>query len=174
MTAQEHTARSLSPHGRNCRSESLLVTFRTATLWWPVRSQLAEGEITPEDGHPRGAERICQYHEKRRVAVRSRAVRQDEAITAGTGRVVQEPSNGYFIRWSVHKFSIVVHTQGLLQPMAAFISPNTRMPVFRENTRSRTQGETVGRSACAAAKTPSSENYRLCLQNSIPNSTVAG
>ena len=126
MTAQEHTARSLSPHGRNCRSESLLVTFRTATLWWPVRSQLAEGEITPEDGHPRGAERICQYHEKRRVAVRSRAVRQDEAITARTGRAVQEPSNGYFIQ-SVHKFSIVVHTQALLQPMATIISLNDLM-----------------------------------------------
>jgi hypothetical protein len=40
-----------------------------------VRPQLAEGEIKAEDGNSRGAERICQCHEKRGVAVRSRAVR---------------------------------------------------------------------------------------------------
>jgi hypothetical protein len=88
MTAQEHTARSLSPHGRNCRSESLLVPFRTATLWWPVRSQLAKGKIAAEDGQSRGAERTRQGDEKRRIAVRSRAVRQDEAILTRTGRTV--------------------------------------------------------------------------------------
>ena len=100
-----------------------MVTFGTATLWWPVRSQLAEGEIAAEDGHPRGAERIRQCHEKWRVAIRSRAVGQDEAITAGTGRAVQEPSNGYFVRRSVQKFSMVVHTHSLWQPMAAINSP---------------------------------------------------
>ena len=75
MTAQEYTARTLSSHGGNCRSESLLVTLRATTGWWPVRSQLAEGEITAEDSHPRGAERIRQYHEKWGVAICSRAVR---------------------------------------------------------------------------------------------------
>jgi hypothetical protein len=40
----------------------LLVTLRAATWWWPVRSQLAEGEIAAEDGNSRGAERIRQCH----------------------------------------------------------------------------------------------------------------
>jgi hypothetical protein len=74
-----------------------LIPFRTATWWWPVGPQLPEGEIAAEDGHPRGTERIRQCHEKWRVAIRSRAVRQDEAIPAGTARTVQEPSHGYFI-----------------------------------------------------------------------------
>jgi hypothetical protein len=60
--------------------------------------QLPEGEIAAQDGNPRGAERIRQCHEKRRVAIRSGAVRQDEAIAAGTVRAVQEPVNGDFIR----------------------------------------------------------------------------
>jgi hypothetical protein len=60
--------------------------------------QLPEGEIAAQDGHPRGAERIRQCHEKWRVAIRSGAVRQDEAIAAGTARAVQEPANRYFIR----------------------------------------------------------------------------
>ena len=67
-----------------------MVTFRTATLWWPVRSQLAEREIAAEDGQPGGAERTRQHHEKRRVAVRSRAVRQDEAIPTRIGRAGAE------------------------------------------------------------------------------------
>jgi hypothetical protein len=58
MTAQKHASRSLSSHGSNCRSKSLLVTFRTATLRWPVRSQLAEREVAAKDGQPGGAERI--------------------------------------------------------------------------------------------------------------------
>lgn len=103
MAAQEHTARGLLPHGRNCSSESLLIMFRTATWRWPVRSQLAERKIKPEDSHARGAERIRQCHEKWGVAVRSRAMRQDEAITGGIGRVVQA-------------LSMAVHTHRLLQP----------------------------------------------------------
>src|SRR5260370_3174993 len=114
MASQKYATRSLSSHGCNCCSESLLVTFRTATLWWPVRSQLAEGEIAAEDGQPGGAERTRQHHEKRRVAVRSRAVRQDEAVHTRIGRVVQKSSNWYFILRSVPKFSRVVHIYGLL------------------------------------------------------------
>jgi hypothetical protein len=91
-----------------------LVTFRTASLWWPVRTQLAEGEIAAEDGQPVGAERTRQRNEKRRVAGRSRAVRQDEAIPTRIVRAVQKPSNGYFILRSVQKFSAVVHTHGPL------------------------------------------------------------
>ena len=97
MTAQKHSARSLLPHGRNRRSESLLVPFRTAALWGPVGPQLPEGKIAAQDGHPRRAERICQRYKKWRVTIRTRAVRQDEAIATGIARTVQKPSNGHFI-----------------------------------------------------------------------------
>jgi len=60
-------------------------------------SQLPEGQIAAEDDHPRRTERICQGNEKWRVAIRSRAVCQDEAIPSGTARAVQKPSNRYFI-----------------------------------------------------------------------------
>jgi hypothetical protein len=80
MTTKEYVPRSLSAHGRNSLSESLLITFGTARWWWPVRSQLAKGEIKAEDGNSRRAERIRQCHEKWGVAVRSRAVRENEAI----------------------------------------------------------------------------------------------
>ena len=105
MATQKHAARSLSSHGSNGCSESLLVTFRTATWWRPVRSQLAEGQIAAEDGQPGGAEGTGQRHEKRRVAVRSRAVRQDEAIPVRIGRAMQKPSNWCVILWSAEKFS---------------------------------------------------------------------
>jgi hypothetical protein len=65
MATEKHAARSLSLHGRNGCSKSLLVTFRTAALRRPVRSRLAEGQIAAEDGQPRGAESIRQRHEKR-------------------------------------------------------------------------------------------------------------
>jgi hypothetical protein len=124
MATQKQAARSLSSHGSNCRSESLLVTFRAATLWRPVRSQLAEGKIATEDGQPGGAERTRQRDEERGIAVRSRAVRQDEAIPIRIGRAMQKPSNGYFALRSVQKFSMRVHTHGPLYSMAATISPN--------------------------------------------------
>jgi len=110
MTSQKHAARNLPSHGSNCCSESLLVAFCTATLRRSVRSRLAEGEIAAEDGQPRGAEGTRQRHEKGRVAVRSRAVRQDEAFSSRIGRAVQKPSNRYFILRSVQKILIVVHT----------------------------------------------------------------
>jgi hypothetical protein len=115
MATQKHSARrlslrSLSSHGSNGCSKSLLVTFRTATLRRPVRSRLAEGQIAAEDGQPGGAECTRQRHEKRRVAVGSRAVRQDEAISCRVGRLMQKPSNWYFILRSVPKFSVIVHT----------------------------------------------------------------
>jgi hypothetical protein len=123
MTSQEHAARVLSLHGRNCRSESLLVAPRTARWWWPVRSQLAKRQIAAEDGPSRGTERACQCHEERRIAVGPRTVRQDQAIATRIDWGVQKSANRYFIRRSIHEFSIVVHAQHLLQPMITIISP---------------------------------------------------
>jgi hypothetical protein len=80
-----------------------------------MRLQLAEGQIKAEDGNSRGAERIRQCHEQRGVAVRSRAVRQDETIIAGNGRAVQVPANGYFIGRGDRHFAMAVHMHRLLQ-----------------------------------------------------------
>ena len=89
-----------------------MVTFCTAAWWRPVWSHLPKGEVATEDGQPRGGERIRERQEKRRVTVRSRTVRQDEAIFTRTGRAMQEPPNGYFIRRSIPKLLTVAHTRG--------------------------------------------------------------
>ena len=109
MAAHKNSARGLPLHGSNCCSKSLLVTFRAATLRRPVRPQLAKGQVAAEDGQPGGAESTCERREKGRVAVRSRTVRQYQAIPSRIGRLVQKPSNGYFILRSVEKFSVLVH-----------------------------------------------------------------
>jgi hypothetical protein len=123
VATQKDAARGLSSHGDNCSSEPLLVTFRTAAVWWTVGSQLAEWEIAAEDSQPGGAERSCKRHEKRRVAVCSRTVREDEAIPSRIGRGVQEATNWYCIFWSVRKFSIVHshgHCRQWLQPFPRY------------------------------------------------------
>jgi hypothetical protein len=79
MTAEKYAARGLSSHGRNCRSESLLVAFCAAARWRPVRSCLAKGKIAAEHNQSRGRKLICQFYQKRNVAVCSCAVGQDEA-----------------------------------------------------------------------------------------------
>jgi hypothetical protein len=139
MATQKHSARNLSLHGSNCCSKSLLVTFRTATLRWPVRSQLAEGQIAAEDGQPGGAERIRERHEKQRVAVRSRAMRQDEEISSRMGRLVQKPSDWYLIPRSIPEFSISVHTRLIVangctipEPPGRKSSGKGRRNVFRK------------------------------------------
>ena len=115
MAAQKKAARNLPTHGRNGRAEALLVAFRTATRWWPVRTQLAEGKIAAEDSHIDGAERIGQCDEQRRVAVRARPVRQDQAVATGSRRRVQIAANGHSIR-VIAKFLSVVHTNRVVQP----------------------------------------------------------
>jgi len=74
-------------------SQALLIKFRAATLWWPMRSQLPEGKIASEHGQPRGAERIRQRYKEGRVAVRSCPMGQDETVANRIGRMVQKSSN---------------------------------------------------------------------------------
>jgi hypothetical protein len=74
--------------------------------------QLAEGKIAAEDGEPGGAEGIGERDEKRRVAVRSCAVGEDEAIAAGCGRGVEVAANGDCIGRRVQKFAIGGHRVG--------------------------------------------------------------
>ena len=93
MATKKDAARSTSSHGSKRCSEALLVSFCAATLWWSIGSQLPEGKIAAEHGQTRGAEGVGQRHKKGRVAVRSRAVRQDETVAGRTGRLMQKPSN---------------------------------------------------------------------------------
>jgi hypothetical protein len=108
MTAQKHTARNMVPHGLKGRAKSLLISLRAPARRWPVRSRLAERKIAAQYGQARSAERICQDNKERRVAVRSRAVCQYEAIRTSNRRAVQESSNRYFNR-NIYKFSKVIH-----------------------------------------------------------------
>jgi hypothetical protein len=73
--------------------------------------QLAEGKVAAEDGEPGGAEGVCERYEQRRVAVRSCAVGEDEAIAAGHRRGVEISANGYLVRRCVQKLSMASHRQ---------------------------------------------------------------
>ena len=130
MTTQEHTARSVPPHGSNRRAKALLIPFRTAPRRWPVRSQLAKGKVAAENGDSRCAEPIGQCHEKRRVAVRSRAVSKDDAIPCRALRAVEVSPNAYFIYQEVKKLSVAVHTHRVLQPRGCVVF--TYNPVCRK------------------------------------------
>jgi len=88
MTTKKNAARSTSSHGVKRCSETLLVSFCSATLWWSIGSQLPEGKIAAEHGQTRGAEGFRQRHKKGRVTVRSRAVCQNETVASRTGRLV--------------------------------------------------------------------------------------
>jgi hypothetical protein len=109
MAAQKHATGSLSAHGSNCSAEALLVAVRATGVRWPVRSQLAKGEIAAQDSRSRGAKGVTYREKKRRVAVRSCAVRQDEAVPIRFTRDVQEPLNWYLVLRDVPKLSIGVH-----------------------------------------------------------------
>lgn len=73
---------------------------------WP---QLAKREIAAEHGQPREAECIRQRHQEWRLAIRPRAMRQDEPIVTGIGWAMDEPSNGWLICRIVAKFLVVIH-----------------------------------------------------------------
>lgn len=79
-----------------------------------MRSQLAKRQITAEDGQTRLAELTRQRDQKRRLAIRSRPVRQYKATLAWAGGAVQKPSNGYFIRRSIIERFIFAHIQRIL------------------------------------------------------------
>jgi len=89
-----------------------------------VRLRLAEREIAAEYGQARGAECIRERDKERRVAVRSRAVRQYEAIRTGSRRAVQEPSKGHCSR-RVRKFSIVIHIEIIAAERRLFNFPES-------------------------------------------------
>jgi hypothetical protein len=110
MTAQEDAGRRLLAHGCNGGFESLPITLGAAAWRWPMGSQLAKRKIAAEYSQARGAERISQREEKRRIAVGSRAVGQNKAIATGIDWGVQEASDGQCML-IVAELSIDVHAQ---------------------------------------------------------------
>lgn len=100
------------PHGRDGGFESLLVACRTARWRWTVGARLAKGQIAAEDGESGVAERGGEGDEERRVAVRARAVGQDEGFAGRIGREMEEAADGRFIRRIVLEFSNRAHIGG--------------------------------------------------------------
>jgi hypothetical protein len=98
VTAEEQTARSLSPHAGDSRSQPLLVTFSAAAWWRPVRPLLAKRQVAAEHHKSHTAKSLSQRHQKWRITVRSRTVRQHKAITNRINRAMQKSSHWYFIR----------------------------------------------------------------------------
>jgi hypothetical protein len=88
---------------------------------------LAERKIAAQYGQARSAEPICQGNKERRVAVRSRAVCQYEAIRTSNRRAVQDPSNRYFNR-NIQKVSKLIHNHGIST------IPNCESPRFTLET----------------------------------------
>ena len=89
--------------------EALLIAFGAAAWRRTVRTQLAEGKIATEHGESGGAEGIGERDEKRRVAVRSGAVGEEETVAAGVGQRVEVTANRYLIGRGVQKFAIAGH-----------------------------------------------------------------
>lgn len=59
-----------------------------------MRPELAERKIAAKHGYSRETQRVSQLGKQRRLAIRSGAVRQDEAIRAGVRWKMQVSSNG--------------------------------------------------------------------------------
>jgi hypothetical protein len=59
-----------------------------------MRPKLAEGKIAAKNGYPRETERVSQLGKQWRLAIRSGAVRQDQAIRAGVRWKMQVSANG--------------------------------------------------------------------------------
>jgi hypothetical protein len=98
MTAEEQTPRSLSPHAGGGGSQPLLVTFSAAARGRPVRPQLAKGQVAAEHDKSNTAKSLRQRHQKWRITIRSRAVRQHKAIANRIRWAMQESSHRHFIR----------------------------------------------------------------------------
>jgi hypothetical protein len=99
----------LAPQGRDGRFESLLIAFRAAALWRPVRARLAKGQFTAQNGPSGVAERACECDQERRVAVRSGAMGEDEGIAGRIGREMKEAAHRRFIRRRFQKFVNIAH-----------------------------------------------------------------
>jgi hypothetical protein len=98
MTPEEHATGGESPHGRDSRFEPLPIPLRTTAWRRSVGPQLTKRQIATENGPTRRAELRSKSQEKRSVAVRARAVREDEAIATSADGDVQRPANGQLTR----------------------------------------------------------------------------
>lgn len=94
MTTEENTARAERAHGCNGSAEACLVAVSSAPRRRSVGTQLAERKIAAQDVEATRLEGVSQCDEKLGLAVRARAMRQDQRMgVRGVGAVL-EASDG--------------------------------------------------------------------------------
>jgi hypothetical protein len=94
MAAEEEATRDLSSHEIDGGAKSFLITLGASAWWRSTGARLTEGKIATEYGQARRAECVSKGRDERRVAIASRAMRQDEAVGSRDGRQVKESSHG--------------------------------------------------------------------------------
>jgi hypothetical protein len=94
MAAEEEATRDLSSHEIDGGAKSFLITLGASAWWRSTGARLTEGKIATEYGQARRAECVSKGRDERRVAIASRAMRQDEAVRSRDGRQVKESSHG--------------------------------------------------------------------------------
>lgn len=95
-----------------------------------MRPLLAEGQVAAENRQSGSVEGLGQRHQQQRVAVGSRAVRQDEAVSLMDSGLVQEASNSRPII-DVKKLPRITHTKSLLQDGSPVPDPTVRLRSVR-------------------------------------------
>ena len=78
-------------------AQALLVAFGAAALGRSVGTKLAKRQIAAKDGEPGFAERVRQSYEQGRLAIRTRAVREDERVMRGARGSVEIAANGRLV-----------------------------------------------------------------------------
>jgi hypothetical protein len=109
MAAKEDATRGLTADGGEGGFEALLVALGTAAGGWAVWAGLAKGQIAAKDGPSGIAERGSEGGEERCVRVRAGAVGEDEGITGGGGREMEETADGGLVGRIVVEFLDVAH-----------------------------------------------------------------
>ena len=97
VAAEKDAGGESTLHDVNCCTQAGLIPLGASARRRSVRACLAEWEIAAENGEAGCAKSIGEGGEKRRFAVRSRAVRQYEGARAGERRTVEKSTNLYSI-----------------------------------------------------------------------------
>jgi hypothetical protein len=94
MAAEEEATVEPILHESDGGAKSFLITLGASAWRRSAGARLTEGKIAAEYGQARRAECVSKGRDERRVAIASRAMRQDEAVGSRDGRQVKESSNG--------------------------------------------------------------------------------
>ena len=103
MTSGEHSPGNSLLHEFDGESDPLLVFFRR-TNRGPVRTQLSKRQVVAENRESRVTKLVRQRSQQRRLAVRTRAVRENKRISIPTGWSMQKSAYAGFIDRSKRTF----------------------------------------------------------------------